>query len=62
VKKSTARPDLAPALPPASEETIRARPHSVDLIVSGDAGLLILKQFHGMPFVTPYEAVTRSAV
>jgi predicted nucleic acid-binding protein len=33
-----------------------------DLIVSGDAGLLNLKQFHGMPIVTPLEAVIRSAV
>jgi putative PIN family toxin of toxin-antitoxin system len=32
-----------------------------DIIVSGDPDLLNLKQFHGMPIVTPREAVTRSA-
>jgi predicted nucleic acid-binding protein len=32
-----------------------------NLIVSGDAHLLNLKQFHGMPIATPREAVTRSA-
>ncbi len=38
-----------------------ALPAGADLIVSGDPDLLNLKRFHGMPIVSPREAVTRSA-
>ncbi|MDO8414446.1 MAG: putative toxin-antitoxin system toxin component, PIN family [Gallionellaceae bacterium] len=33
-----------------------------DLIVSGDADLLVLKQFQGMPIVTAVQAVKRIAI